>query len=110
MRRVLELIIIFLIVIIFVYAITGCSQVSKKKSWVSIEKAPMRVIYVDDEMDTVFINGLVDYVGKQEYKDYYFNESTVVSANANRSDVESDTDVHSRSVVVDRGYHEQEEI
>ncbi len=104
MKRVLELVIIFIMVAIVIYAITGCS--SQKKSWVSIEKAPMRVIYIDDEMDPIFINGLVDYVGSQEYKDYYFNESTVVSANANRSDVESDTDIHSRSVIVENSGQE----
>ncbi len=108
MRRVLELVIIFIMVAIVLYVITGCSQINQHRAWVSVEKAPMRIIYVDDsdKMDHIFIGKLVNHVGSQEYKDYYFNESTSISIAGNRSDIESDTDIHSRSVIV--GSHEQE--
>jgi hypothetical protein len=83
------------VILILVLAATGCTTKHQPKGWVSITKAPMRVIVVDDEkdVDPDTIQMIMRYVGSQSYKEYYFNDhvgiSTDYSANLNKNVSES---------------------
>ena len=69
-----------LILIVLLYALTACSYRQEPKGWVSVEKAPMRVIVVDNEHDITpeVIHRLVDQVKSVPYHDYKFNDGVSI--------------------------------
>ena len=69
--------------LVLVFLITGCSTLPQHKAWVSVEKAPMRVILVDNEkdIDPQDVCVIVDKLKDIKYEDYQFNDSTSISVN-----------------------------
>jgi len=59
----------------------GCSsKIPQPKAWVSVEKPPVRVIYIDYEKDITAdtVHKLTDQVSRVRYEDYKFNDNAIV--------------------------------
>ncbi len=99
----------FLLPLIFV----GCGQKApENKSWLSVEKAPMRVVIVCDDEDLTpeLINRTIKDIRSIPYKDYYFNENMSVSATGNSQSVDTSTtsEIHGRSMSITGPTHQGE--
>ena len=72
--------------------IIGCSNRLQPKAWLSVEKAPMRVIIVDNEKDITpaTINMVIRQVHHTSFKDYKFNPYTGVSVTTDHSALKED--------------------
>jgi hypothetical protein len=59
-------------------ALIGCSQGIQPKAWLSVEKAPMRVIIVDNEKDIEpeTVHRIISQLKGIEYESYQFNSGT----------------------------------
>ena len=59
----------------------GCSKAHQPKAWVSVEKPPMRVIYIDYEKDisAATVYNLSNSIRGLPYEDYKFNDSMNVN-------------------------------
>ncbi len=74
-----------------------------RKSYIQIEKPPMRVVIFDNEdIDPVLITKIMKDVGKQQYQNYSFNENTasVVSGTFLNEDIESNADIRNVTMTV----------
>ena len=82
--------------IVAILAMTGCDRQPSRVAWISVEKPPIKVIYIDKqgELDPVITDRVFSIVGHTPYRNLKLNETTSVSleANSHQSDVESDTD------------------
>ena len=66
----------------------GCAQKIQPKAWLSVEKAPMRVILVDNEKDITpqTVHMVIDHVNSVDYRDYKFNDNTGISLHSDVND------------------------
>jgi hypothetical protein len=66
----------------------GCAQKIQPKAWLSVEKAPMRVIIVDNEKDInpETVHMIVDHLMSVDYKDYKFNDKTNIGVTTSVDD------------------------
>ncbi len=66
-----------------VFIVSGCSQHSQPKGWLSVEKSPIRVIIVDNEKDIEpgLIHRVISSVKTTKYEDVDFNENTNIGIN-----------------------------
>ncbi len=87
MKRYLHYGSMFILSVMLLGIIVGCSDKLQPKAWLSVEKAPMRVIIVDNEKDITpaTINMVIRQVHQTSYKDYQFNPTTAVSVTADYS-------------------------
>jgi len=92
MKRYLRYGSILILSIMLIGIIVGCSQRLQPKAWLSVEKAPMRVIIVDNEKDITpaTINMVIRQVHQTGYKDYQFNPTTGVSISTDHSVMRED--------------------
>ena len=81
-----------------VVLLMGCSRPTyKPKAWVSVEKPPMRVIYMDFEKDITpaMVHQLTYQVSQVPYRNYKFNDTASINvgfdATANSSHSDSTT-------------------
>lgn len=81
-----------------IVAIIGCSQSIQPKAWLSVEKAPMRVIVVDNEKDIEpeVIHMIIDHLENIKYENYHFNTETGIGIN---HVVDYDRDDHTSSSI-----------
>ena len=97
MKAYAKVVLIFILVLHNAVFLAGCADKNPARAeWLSIEKPPLRVIYVSQNpMGEEFVHHLVQHVENQPYRNYKFNEKTGIelNANAHQSDMESDSDV-----------------
>ena len=79
---------VVILVAIGIVSIIGCSQGIQPKAWLSVEKAPMRVILVDNEKDISpeTVHMVIDHLNMIKYEDYQFNSNTGVSVTTSVDD------------------------
>ncbi len=84
-RRYLRYGSIVILVYFVIVILVGCSHKIQPKAWMSVEKAPMRVIIVDNEkdIDSATIHMVIDHLRSVPYKDYQFNSETGIGINHN---------------------------
>ena len=89
---------VVILVVMGIVALIGCGHKIQPKAWLSIEKAPMRVIIVDNEKDIspATIKMIMNHVGSMQYEDYQFNSSTNVGLS---HDVDFSRQDHTSSTV-----------
>ena len=82
MKKYSKIALIFIILIQLLGIIIGCAPKAQPKGWVSVEKAPMRVIVFDNEADikTETIRMIMREVGSQKYEKATFNETVQIGA------------------------------
>ena len=64
---------------------TGCTRpTSKTMSWISIERPPIRVIYIDEHhsISDDTINEIFKHIDGTKYSNYKFNKTIGISSNA----------------------------
>ncbi len=91
--------------VLITMSIAGCSHRDhppSKTAWLSIEKNPIKVIYIDKQgvLDPVLSAKMFELVDKTKYRKTPINENTnvSVSAIASQTDIESDSDITSREI------------
>lgn len=96
-------VLVFIVVLNGTALITGCDRQPARMAWVSIEKPPIRLIYVNQQelIDSETVHHLLQHIEKQPYKEYAFNPTIGIKAETSlhQSDTESDTD----STTVNKG-------
>lgn len=60
--------------------IIGCTTHREPKAWVSVEKPPIRVIYVDysSDIQPATVHKITQQVSRLKFEDYDFNENTTI--------------------------------
>lgn len=89
MKRAAGYILLFIIATQTIGIITGCTQRAQPKAWLSVEKKPMRVIYVDYHKDITpqTAQNMIDQVSKIPFHDTKIEPMTGII-------VDYDDDVH----------------
>ena len=79
---------ISILVFMGVLGVIGCSQSIQPKAWLSVEKAPMRVILVDNERDISpqTVHMVIDHLNHIKYENYQFNSNTGVTVSSSVDD------------------------
>ena len=85
------------LVILILPGCTGIDHPPARKSWFSVEKAPMKIIYIDAEnsLDPCIMTYMVDAASKEKYHKFKFTDTkneVGISGKSEQSDVESDKD------------------
>lgn len=63
--------------------LAGCNITPDVKSeWVSVEKPPIRVVYISRKIDPNTVSRIIEQTKLVPYKDYKFNDSTIIKADA----------------------------
>ncbi len=104
MRKLSRAVLVFIVMLHSMALLTGCTdRQPARMAWVSIEKPPIRLIYVNQQelIDDKTVNHLLQHIERQPHKDYNFNPTIGISATASfsQSDIESDTD----TITVNKG-------
>ena len=70
----------FIFSLILLPLVIGCSTKPQPKAWLSIEKAPMRVIFVDNERDikSETVHRLVNQMKDMKFDKVEFNQDTFI--------------------------------
>ena len=88
--------------LIFIPLLVGCGQANKEiaGSWVSVEKPPLRVIYVNEKksVSPEMVQHLIRQVKTIPYKDYKFNDNIGISVSGSGSSQVSNTQSDTVSV------------
>ena len=89
-------------ILVLILIVAGCST-KKEKAWLSIEKSPMRIIYVTkpDEINTTLVDHLVKTISKVPYRKEGFNENTNIGMNVVLDHSVSDTKVREINIKKD---------
>ena len=87
-----KIVLVFIVLLNAFALIVGCSYRHPPKAMMSIEKAPMRVILIDDshDIDPKTIQMVMRYIGSQAYHDYQFNEFTGLGIDYDAQEAKSD--------------------
>jgi len=72
---------------------TGCSHRNQPKGWLSVEKAPMRVILVDNEKDIDIntVNMVISHFKGVKYEECNFNGDTRIGIMFDAKSCKQDT-------------------
>lgn len=102
-RRISILILSFLLASLII----GCADKDPARmGYLMVEKPPLRIIYIGKQnyMKPEVAYNLLGQVSKSKYEKYKFNNTMVVhvKASSHQSDTESDSDVSSRSLSVNK--------
>ena len=83
-----------------VLVLLGCAEKETKASWVSIEKPPIRVIYVSkvENIPPEVVNEMVQSIKDIPYANYPFNPSVKIGLDAKAHTSDSETDVASLTI------------
>ena len=97
MRKLSRAVLVFIVILHSMALLTGCTDKQPARvAWVSIEKPPIRLIYVNrqDLVSDETVHHLLQHIERQPFKNYKFNETTAirVEATSHQSDAESDID------------------
>ena len=79
-RKIIRYFSYFIYTLILLPLVIGCSQRPQPKAWVSVEKPPMRVIFVDNEHDihSDTVHRLVNQIKGIKFEDIDFNSETMI--------------------------------
>ena len=107
-KKWMNITVLVLMVLPLVLLLQGCTNkdyAPARKAWFSVEKSPMKLIYIDDagNLDRDIMAYMADTARKQKYHPYIFGStetSVSIVGKGTQSDVESDTDSMSRTVDV----------
>ena len=110
MKKYARLVLVFIVVLHTATFLGGCSGKDyppARKAWFSVEKAPMKIIYIDaaEKMDLATMRYMMEAARRQPYHNYTFHDSTNivgVTGVGEQNDHESDTDTKSTSLSVSR--------
>ncbi len=90
------------VLIVGIALLVGCSDKNPTRAeWISIEKPPVRLIYVSQEpIADGTVHHLLQHIEKQPYRNYKFNDTIKIEvmANSHQTDIESDNDVTSLTI------------
>ena len=98
MRKLSRAVLVFIVILHSMALLTGCTDKQPARvAWVSIEKPPIRLIYVNrqDLVSDETVHHLLQHIERQPFKNYKFNAGIKIKldANAHQSDIESDSDI-----------------
>ena len=75
--------------------LVGCAEKDTRASWVSVEKPPIRVVYVSkvENISPEVVDGMIESVKDVPYANYPFNPSIEIGLDANSHKSNSESDV-----------------